>query len=366
MKNYPALFSSFTLNGLEIPNRIVMAPMTRSFSPGGHPTEDVAAYYRRRAEGGVGLIITEGTTIDHPSASMDDKIPDFHSKPALDGWKRVAAEVHEGGGLIMPQLWHTGSMRFEGSGLNPDASTLSPSGLKYPGKEVGKAMTKQDVTDIADAFAKGTEAAREAGFDGVQFHGAHGYLIDTFFWEGTNERDDEYGGALEERTAFAVEIIEKARAAVGKDFPLIIRISQWKQQDFEHKMATDPEKLKAFLKPMVDAGIDCFDCSTRRFWESEFEGSDLNFAGWTKQLTGLPTITVGSVGLSGEFVAGMGGESSQAAPIDGLIERLEKGEFDLVGVGRALLSDPEWANKIRAGNFDQLKAFERDHMMSLS
>ena len=366
MTNYPALFSSFTLNGLEIPNRIVMAPMTRSFSPGGHPTEDVAAYYRRRAEGGVGLIITEGTTIDHPSASMDDKIPDFHSKPALDGWKRVAAEVHEGGGLIMPQLWHTGSMRFEGSGLNPDASTLSPSGLKYPGKEVGKAMTKQDVTDIADAFAKGTEAAREAGFDGVQFHGAHGYLIDTFFWEGTNERDDEYGGALEERTAFAVEIIEKACAAVGKDFPLIIRISQWKQQDFEHKMATDPEKLKAFLKPMVDAGIDCFDCSTRRFWEPEFEGSDLNFAGWTKQLTGLPTITVGSVGLSGEFVAGMGGESSQAAPIDGLIERLEKGEFDLVGVGRALLSDPGWANKIRAGNFDQLKAFERDHMMSLS
>ncbi|MBT7641823.1 MAG: NADH:flavin oxidoreductase [Rhodobiaceae bacterium] len=366
MTNYPALFSSFTLNGLEIPNRIVMAPMTRSFSPGGHPTEDVAAYYRRRAEGGVGLIITEGTTIDHPSASMDDKIPDFHTQQALDGWKRVAAEVHEGGGLVMPQLWHTGSMRFEGSGLNPDASTLSPSGLKYPGKQVGKAMSKQDVTDIADAFAKGTEAAREAGFDGVQFHGAHGYLIDTFFWEGTNERDDEYGGALEERTAFAVEIIEKARAAVGKDFPLIIRISQWKQQDFEHKMATDPDKLKAFLKPMVDAGIDCFDCSTRRFWEPEFEGSDLNFAGWTKQLTDLPTITVGSVGLTGDFVGGMGGESSQAAPIDGLIERLEKDEFDLVGVGRALLSDPEWANKIKAGNFDQLKAFERDHMMSLS
>jgi 2,4-dienoyl-CoA reductase-like NADH-dependent reductase (Old Yellow Enzyme family) len=297
---------------------------------------------------------------------MDDKIPDFHTKQALDGWKRVAAEVHEGGGLIMPQLWHTGSMRFEGSGLNPDASTLSPSGLKYPGKEVGKAMTQQDITDIADAFAKGTEAAREAGFDGVQFHGAHGYLIDTFFWEGTNERDDEYGGALEERTAFAVEIIEKARAAVGKDFPLILRISQWKQQDFDHKMATDPEKLKAFLQPLVDAGLDCFDCSTRRFWEPEFEGSDLNFAGWTKQLTGLPTITVGSVGLTGEFVAGMGGESSEAAPIDGLTERLEKGEFDLVGVGRALLSDPEWANKIRAGNFDQLKAFERDHMMSLS
>ena len=366
MTQYPSLFTPFTFNGLEIPNRVVMAPMTRSFSPGGQPTEDVAAYYRRRAEGGVGLIITEGTTIDHPSASMDDKIPDFHTKASLDGWRRVADEVHEAGGLIMPQLWHTGSMRFEGTGLNPDASTLSPSGLKYPGKEVGQAMTKQDVTDIADAFAKGAEAAREAGFDGAQFHGAHGYLIDTFFWEGTNVRDDEYGGELEQRTAFAVEIIEKSRAAVGKDFPLIIRLSQWKQQDFDHKMATDPDKLLAFLQPLVDAGIDCFDCSTRRFWEPEFEGSDLNFAGWTKKLTGLPTITVGSVGLSGEFVAGMGGESSEAAPIDGLVERLDKGEFDLVGVGRALLTDPNWVAKIRDGRFDELMTFEREHFMSLS
>lgn len=366
MTQYPSLFTPFTFNGLEIPNRVVMAPMTRSFSPGGQPTEDVAAYYRRRAEGGVGLIITEGTTIDHPSASMDDKIPDFHTKASLDGWRRVANEVHEAGGLIMPQLWHTGSMRFEGTGLNPDASTLSPSGLKYPGKEVGQAMTKQDVTDIADAFAKGAEAAREAGFDGAQFHGAHGYLIDTFFWEGTNVRDDEYGGELEQRTAFAVEIIEKSRAAVGKDFPLIIRLSQWKQQDFDHKMATDPDKLLAFLQPLVDAGIDCFDCSTRRFWEPEFEGSDLNFAGWTKKLTGLPTITVGSVGLSGEFVAGMGGESSEAAPIDGLVERLDKGEFDLVGVGRALLTDPNWVAKIRDGRFDELMTFEREHFMSLS
>ena len=332
MAHYPSLFSPFTLNGLEIPNRVVMAPMTRSQSPKGQPTEDVASYYRRRAEGGVGLIITEGTTIDHPSASNDDRIPNFHTKQALDGWKRVADEVHEGGGLIMPQLWHTGSMRFEGTGLYPDAPTLSPSGLKYPGKEIGATMSKQDISDIADAFAKGTLAAREAGFDGVQFHGAHGYLIDLFFWEGTNLRDDSYGGELEQRTAFAVEIIEKARREVGKDFPLIIRISQWKQQDFEHQMATDPDKLKAFLQPMVEAGIDCFDCSQRRFWEPEFEGSDLNFAGWAKKLTGLPTITVGSVGLSGEFVAAMAGEAVESAPIDGLVERLETGEFDLVGV----------------------------------
>ena len=232
---------------------------------------------------------------------MDPNIPDFHTPEALAGWKRVADEVHDAGGLIMPQLWHTGSMRRDGTGLNPEASTLSPSGLKYPGKEVGEAMTKQDVTDIADAFAKGTEAAREAGFDGVPFHGAHGYLIDTFSGKApifAMMNMAAYGRTHGFRSRDYREVARRCRQRL----PLIIRLSQWKQQDFEHKMATDPDKLKAFLQPMVDAGIDCFDCSTRRFWEPEFEGSDLNFAGWTKKLMGLPTITVGSVGLTGEFV----------------------------------------------------------------
>ena len=141
-------------------------------------------------------------------------------------------------------------MRRDGTGLNPEASTLSPSGLKYPGKK--SASDDQTRHHRYCRCLRQRRAAREAGFDGAQFHGAHGYLIDTFFWEGTNIRDDEYGG-IGRAHGFAVEIIEKSRAAVGKDFPLIIRLSQWKQQDFEHKMATDPDKLKAFLQPMVDA-----------------------------------------------------------------------------------------------------------------
>ncbi|MBE8190725.1 MAG: NADH:flavin oxidoreductase [Alphaproteobacteria bacterium] len=364
--NYPALFSPFTIKNLEIANRIVMAPMTRSFSPGGVPDASVARYYRRRAEGGVGLIITEGTTINHPSASNDEKVPNFHEAESLKGWKRVADEVHDAGGLIMPQLWHQGAMRPKETGPNPSAATVSPSGLKYPGKETGVALDKSEVQSIIDAFAKGAYEARRLGFDGAQFHGAHGYLIDQFFWDGTNTRDDEFGGQLEQRTRFAADIIAKARAEVGEDFPLIIRISQWKQQDFETKLAPTPDELKAFLQPMIEAGIDCFDCSTRRFWEPEFEGSTLNFAGWVKKLTGIPTITVGSVGLAGDFIAAFQGEGSQAAPIDDLITRLDAGEFDLVGVGRALLTDPDWANKIRDGQFEQLKPFAREDMAVLS
>jgi len=109
-----------------------------------------------------------------------------------------------------------------------------------------------------------------------------------------------------------------------------------------------------------------FHCSQRRFWEPEFEGSDLNFAGWAKKLTGLPTITVGSVGLSGEFINSFGGEISQPASLDELLRRLERGDFDLVAVGRALISDAQWASRVRAGRIDELRAYDRGALATLN
>lgn len=361
------LFSPFTFNGLTIPNRIAMAPMTRSFSPGEVPGADVAAYYRRRAEGGTGLIITEGTTVGHRVSTMSDQIPAFYGDAALEGWKRVAAEVHEAGGKIMPQLWHVGTMRNQETAPNPSEPSAGPSGLFVPGKKVAEPMTKEDIQNTIDAFARAALAAREVGMDGIELHGAHGYLIDQFFWEGTNQRDDEFGGAdAVGRTKFGVDIINAVRAEVGDDFPLILRFSQWKQQDFEHKIASTPDALAAFLKPLSDAGVDMFHCSTRRFWEPEFDGSDLNLAGWTKKLTGKPTMTVGSIGLSGEFIAAFAGEGSEPTSIDKLLDRLNKDEFDMVAVGRALLVDPDWANKIRDGRANELKAFTQEALTELA
>lgn len=361
------LFSPFTFNGLTVPNRIAMAPMTRNFSPGEVPGADVAAYYRRRAEGGTGLIITEGTTVDHRVSTMADTIPAFHGAKALEGWKRVAAETHEGGAKIMPQLWHVGTMRNQQTAPSPDLPSAGPSGLFVPGKKIAEPMTKEDIQNVIDAFRRAAGAAREIGFDGVELHGAHGYLIDQFFWSGTNQRDDEYGGDdAVARTRFGVDIIKAVRAEVGDDYPVILRFSQWKQQDFEHKIAPTEGELAAFLKPLDEAGVDVFHCSTRRFWEPEFEGSDLNLAGWTKKLTGKPTITVGSVGLSGEFIAAFAGEGSEPTSIDKLLERLNKDEFDMVAIGRALLVDPEWANKIREGRASDLKAFTREAMTELA
>ena len=360
------LFEPFTFNGLTLPNRIVMAPMTRSKSPGGVPGADVAAYYRRRAEAECGLIITEGTTVNTPVATADPNYPQFWGEDALKGWKRVVEEVHGAGGKIMPQLWHVGMVRNPEKSTNSHLPSHGPSGLAVPGKKRAEPMTKQEIKQTIEAFGQAAADAREIGFDGVEVHGAHGYLIDQFFWAGTNERDDEYGGDHVGRTRFAVEIIESIRRHAGKDYPLVLRFSQWKQQDYTVKLAKTPDELGAFLKPLSDAGVDVFHCSQRRFWEPEFEGSDLNLAGWTKKLTGKPSITVGSVSLSGEFIASFAGEGSEATGIDELLERLEKGEFDLVGVGRALLVDPAWARKVHSGAFDQLMPFRAEALATLS
>ena len=113
-------------------------------------------------------------------------------------------------------------------------------------------------------------------------------------------------------------------------------------------------------------GADVFHCSQRRFWEPEFEGSDLNFAGWAKKLTGKVAITVGSVGLSGDFIGAFGGEASKPASLDKLLRRLERGDFDLVAVGRALLQDPQWAHKVHQGRTGELQAYERSALATLT
>jgi 2,4-dienoyl-CoA reductase-like NADH-dependent reductase (Old Yellow Enzyme family) len=361
------LFTPFDMAGLSLPNRIVMAPMTRSFSPGGVPGANVAEYYRRRAEAAVGLIVTEGTGVDRAGSLNDPNVPVFHGEAALGGWGRVVAEVHAGGGRIAPQLWHVGGMKNVQLPAY-DHPAEGPSGLLRPGKQYGRTMTDADIADTIRAFATAAADAVRLGFDAVELHGAHGYLIDQFFWDGTNVRDDGWNGTLPERARFAGEIVRAVKAAIGAT-PLILRLSQWKQQDFTVKLAATPGEMAAWLQPLADAGVDVFHCSQRRFWEPEFpelDGDDgLNFAGWAKKLTGTPTITVGSVGLSGEFVAGFGGETSQPASLDTLLDRLARDEFDLVAVGRALIVDPDWAEKVRDGRFGELKDFDRSALATL-
>jgi 2,4-dienoyl-CoA reductase-like NADH-dependent reductase (Old Yellow Enzyme family) len=365
-KKVDALFKPFSLKGLSLANRIVMAPMTREFSPGGVPTTDVAGYYRRRAEGGTGLIITEGTTINDPVATMGERIPHFHGEQALAGWEKTLKAVHGAGGKIMPQLWHTGMARSPKKAPYPELPSVGPSGLLAPGKKVAQPMTIAQIETVISGFARAAADAMRIGFDGVEIHGAHGYLLDQFFWSGTNQRTDEWGGSMANRGRFAVEIIKRIRGATSPDFPIIFRYSQWKQQDYSARLAETPQLLEEFLMPLSDAGVDIFHCSTRRYWESEFADEGLNLAGWTKKITGKATITVGSVGLNEDFFSAFAGKGSSTRSIDDLVERMDKGEFDLVAVGRALLQDPLWANKIRDGQHHALEQFSGDALATLS
>lgn len=330
-----------------------MAPMTRSKSPDGIPTDDVVRYYERRALGEVGLILSEGTVVDRPASSNDKDIPHFHGEKALGQWKKVIDAVHAASGKMGPQIWHMGVVKPHRSGWMPRAPFEGPA-----------EMSRQDIEQTIEAFAQAAADAKEAGFDTVEIHGAHGYLVDQFFWEGTNTRTDQYGGkTIGERSRFAVEVVSAIRKRVGDDFPILLRLSQWKQQRFEARIAQNAKEMEDWLLPLSEAGVDLFHCSQRRFWEPEFEGSDLNFAGWAKKITGKPTITVGSIGLEGgDFIQSFRGEGAKAGPLDELERRLNRGDFDLVAVGRALLSDPQWTRKVRERRFNELLGFDKEHL----
>ncbi|MCC9197897.1 12-oxophytodienoate reductase [Arthrobacter sp. zg-Y820] len=355
------LFRELTVRSLHLRNRIVMSPMTRTYSPGGVPGEDVARYYRRRAEGGTGLIITEGVAIDH-SASVDHaSVPNMFASSALDGWRSVVDGVHEAGGRIIPQLWHVGPL-WGAMGGSAGVTPMRPSGLwGTPGitnysaeyvrasEPVTRAMTTADIESVIAAFRVAARSAVDAGFDGIALHGGHGYLLDAFLWADTNRRDDEWGGDPERRAAFPAAVVRAIREEIGEELPIFFRFSQHKQQDFGARLADTPEELGALLRPLVAAGVDVLDASARRFQAPAFEGSDLSLAGWAKQLTGARTMAVGSVGIG----SALKDRRSSGNPIldnrAELTQRLGADEFDLIAIGRLHLADADIVQTLRDG-----------------
>ncbi|MDR3518232.1 MAG: NADH:flavin oxidoreductase [Azospirillaceae bacterium] len=364
-----ALFQPFAFGHQTLANRIVMAPMTRQQSPGAIPGANVAAYYRSRAAGGVGLIITEGTTINHPGANGYANVPAFHGAAALAGWQCVVDEVHAAGGRIIPQLWHVGPVRRPGMEPDPAVPGYGPMTIEDKGTVVVKAMTETDIADVVAAFAQAARDAERIGFDGVELHGAHAYLLDSFLWDGSNQRTDGYGGSIANRTRIALEVVRAVRAAVSSDFPIVFRFSQWKMSDYAAKIGNTPDELAQILVPLAEAGVDIFHASTRRFWVPAFENSPDTLAAWTRRLTGKPVIAVGSVGLDREMSSAVftGTEKliASATGIAAMVEKLEQGDFDLVAVGRALLAEPQWANKVQEGRQAEIHDFTRDALTSL-
>ena len=291
----------------------------------------------------VGLIITEGIGVDHPSAighgSMgEENIPVLHGEAAMTGWRSVVDGVHAEGGKIIPQLWHMGGIRQAGTPPHPEALSMLPD-----------AMSEDDIAAIIAAFVRSAANAKAVGFDGIALHGAHGYLIDAFLWGHTNSRNDPWGGDILRRTRFATELVKAIRKEVGEGFPILFRISQWKLQDYEAKIAETPDELAIIVDALSGAGVDLFDVSTRVFSTPAFDGSEVGLAGWVRKLSGKPTMTVGGIGFDKELAASFAQPTAAIDNLGEVVRRFEQGEFDLIALGRALLMDPDWVHKARDG-----------------
>jgi 2,4-dienoyl-CoA reductase-like NADH-dependent reductase (Old Yellow Enzyme family) len=210
-------------------------------------------------------------------------------------------------------------------------------------------MTDEEIADVVAAYVRSATSAMAVGFDGIALHGAHGYMIDGFFWHVTNHRQDRWGGAtLARRAAFGAEVVRAIRAAIGAA-PMMFRFSQWKLHDYAARNANTPAELEQMLGPLSDAGVDIFDASTRRFAAPAFENSPLTLAGWARKITGKPATAVGGIGLAKDLLSSFQSGSDAEDNLNDVRERLASGEFDLAAVGRALLADHAWARKVRLG-----------------
>jgi 2,4-dienoyl-CoA reductase-like NADH-dependent reductase (Old Yellow Enzyme family) len=350
------LFTPFRLGSLTLANRFVMPAMQRGMCDGGAPKPELAEYYARRAAGGVPLVIGESAAVDHPSSTVQPTSAHLNAATA-SAWQACVDAVRREGGAMLLQLWHEGALRTDGQ-------ALSPSGKASPKKDSGRAMTRAEMEAIGEGFVRSARLAQSIGAAGVEVHAAHGYLLDQFLWHGSNVRDDGYGGPdIADRARFPAEIVRAIRVECGPEFVISLRFSQWKEVDYEAKVAADRAELGTLATMLREAGADVLHCSTRRFWEREWNGDARNLAGWTKALGGLPTITVGSVGLDTDvmtvFMEGRDPGARVGVAIEDLEKRLEAGEFDLVAVGRALIGDPDFVRKIEARDYGAVRTFIR-------
>lgn len=363
-----SLFEPFLLKNITLKTHFIMPAMNRGWNTDDDlPSPKYAQYYSDRVRRGISLVITGACPIDHPSSSaLTDPLINARSGEA---WAKTTQAVREADGHMFQQLWHEGAIRVEGRGPYPDGPALSPSGLVQKERCNGRAATLDELDEIKQAYVDAALIAKEAGFSGVEIHGAHGYFLDQFLWSETNVREDQYGGRnVLERARYPLEVVSAIRKAVGPDYLVSFRFSQWKEVDLEARIMDVPTELEGFLAAFCAAGADMFNCSSRYFWKPEGEGSPLNLAGWAKKFTDLPVVDVGSLGLKIDLFGGLLAEGQTfdfagPAQLQILLDHFHRGEFDLMAVGRSIIGDADWLNKVRDGRYEEIRSFTKADIM---
>ncbi len=360
------LFAPLAFRGVTLRNRFVMPAMQIGFTENCGPSLRTIDYLRGRALGGAGLIFSESCAPDHPSGYWQAAFCVMNDE-TRGRWAQLCDAVKSAGAAFAVQLWHPGGQRRALEGFaHADAPTLSPSGLIAAERDGGRAMSRDEMDDLADAFVRAAETALAIGADGVELHAAHGYLMDQFLWAETNVRDDGFGGAeIEDRARYPLAVAAAIRRALGSDPLLSLRFSQFKEVDYGARVFETPDELGRFGALARGAGIDMLNVSSRRFGKPEWPDKDatLGIAGWTRRLSGLPVMTTGSIGLSKDMFADLFENEDPAlaiaADLAELVRRFEAGEFDLVGVGRMHIANADFVNKIRDGRLDELRLYSK-------
>lgn len=368
------LFNPFRLGAITLDNRFAMSPMGRAHATGGVANSAYADYFARRVRGGTRLVLTGATAIDHPLADYDGTGPVFYGAEPLAAWRAIADAVHNAGGWFCPQLWHTGMARRTAAFADPAA--MGPSGLSIEDIAAnrapsGIAMTLRDMDDVRSAFVKAARDAQAIGCAAIEIHAGHGFLLDQFLWSATNRREDDYGGSPANRARFPAEVVAAVRAEVGPDFPILLRLSQFKIEAYDALLAETPEELAALVEPLAQAGVDLFDCSQRVIDRPAFAEGGPSLAGWVRRITGKPTMAIGSLGIARPFREDEAADPRLAVPgidmaqVSAAARMVADGECDLVAVGRALLADADWAEKVRTGAFDTIRAPTLETLITL-
>jgi 2,4-dienoyl-CoA reductase-like NADH-dependent reductase (Old Yellow Enzyme family) len=334
-----SLFEPVALGPLTLPNRLAVAPMTRvSATADGVPTARMADYYAQFADGGFGLVITEGLYTDEAFAQGYLYQPGLTNAAQRDAWRLIVEGVQARGGRVIAQLMHAGAL----SQGNPYRSgTVGPSAVRPKGTQmtfyrgagdyaVPAAMTQHDIDTAVAGFAQAAARAREAGFDGVELHGANGYLLDQFLSEGINLRADRYGGGIDGRLRLLVEVVGAVRAAVGADYVVGVRLSQAKVNDFTYRWRGEGDAATIF-RTVGGLAVDYLHVTEYEAWQPAFDTGP-SLAALAKRHGGKPVLANGSLHDPARAMA-----------------MVERGDADVVSLGRGALAQADWPRRVRTG-----------------
>ena len=342
------LFSSIKIGKINLENRVGLAPMTRtSATEKGLATNEMAQYYANFARGGFGLVMTEGTYTDELFSQGYLNQPGIASQEQAESWEKVVTAVHEEGSKIIMQLMHAGALS---QGNRYNSITKGPSAVKPKGEQLAfyggqgdfqtpEELTQAEIDQVVQGFAASAKNAKEAGFDGVEIHGANGYVLDQFLTDYTNHRTDHYGGSIENRIRLALEVIKAVRDEVGAEFPVGIRISQAKVNDADHKWSGGETEAAEIFTALQGAGVDFIHIAEPQAGAPAFGETGPTLVKLAKEHGKTIVIANGTLG--------------DPASAESLLN--EEGA-DIVTIGKAALANQDWAN--RAAEDQELNAFD--------